>query len=155
MGSAELRLEGPQPQNLNSALEAEGNASSRTYCPVPGCIHHNPHSSPGWLSSAGMRDHLQEHATGRLQGDIPLSYMVEHRLGQCSVCHRLISSRFGLACPRCRPSLREGPRPDARVVPADYPSMETVMMTHIQTRRYIPEGCKVLWAQALVGCLSQ
>eukprot|EP00971_Amphidinium_carterae_P268044 5317787-Amphidinium_carterae.1 len=51
MGSAVLRLEGPQPQNLNSALEAEGNASSRTYCPIPGCIHHNPHSSPGVILS--------------------------------------------------------------------------------------------------------
>eukprot|EP00971_Amphidinium_carterae_P352864 6492756-Amphidinium_carterae.1 len=149
------RWDGLAPQNLQMALDAEGEASSRTYCPVPGCLHNNPRASPGWLSSVGMRDHLQEHATGRLQGDIPLSYMEDQRLSQCSVCHRLIASRFGLACPRCRPALVDGPRLEERVVPMDYPSIENVMMTHITTRKYVPEGCKLLWAQALVGCLSQ
>ena len=35
--------------------------------------------------------------------EIPDDFMQQHALTRCSVCSKILSKRFGNACPRCRP----------------------------------------------------
>eukprot|EP00971_Amphidinium_carterae_P176278 3494399-Amphidinium_carterae.1 len=71
----------------------------RIYCPVPSCPKHNPLTSAGWMSLQSLRPHLEEHQTGRLQGEIPKEWLQQRQLHQCQVCHKLIAARFGPSCP--------------------------------------------------------
>ena len=60
---------------------------------------------------------------------------------------KLMSKKFGRACPRCRPSLApaaQGPRA-AREVPEDWPSLEEIFTARIPCRTYVPSGAK--WFQ--------
>ena len=104
-----------------------------------------------------MRSHLDEHAWGRLCGEVPPDWLEDHGLGQCTVCSRYLSRRYGGACPRCRPELRTGQRPSGttREVPEDYPSLEKILSAKIPCKSYVPEGAKKLWAQCLVTSVAQ
>ena len=131
--------------------------SARMYCPVAGCPQSNPLRAAGWACNESLRNHVQEHAYGRLAGEIPRSWMEERNLNQCSVCSRLISTRFGGACPRCRPEVIAGTAQQAhgRAIPADWPSLEDVCSVNIPTRKYIPKGARKAWGECLSAALSQ
>lgn len=103
-----------------------------------------------------LRSHVQEHAMGRLMGDVPEGWLQEQNLEACSVCSRLLSRKFGGTCPRCRPALRRGmlTSPDSRPVPPDWPSLEQVLTTRIPTRAHVPLGARKTWAQCLAAALS-
>ena len=100
---------------------------------------------------------MQEHASGRLIGDVPRDWMRGRNLETCSVCSRLLSTRFGGACPRCRPALqRAADRPSAgRPIPGDWPSLEEVLTARVPVRSHVPAGAKRLWAQCLAAAISE
>jgi hypothetical protein len=129
--------------------------SARIFCPVPGCLCADRVRSQGWASDATMRNHLQDHASGRLLGVVPQEYLQEKRLCQCSVCFKLVSSRFGGSCPSCRPAAREalGTNSDQAGQPRNrsLPELGAVMSAPFPTLRRVPTGAKAVWAQ----CLSQ
>ena len=57
----------------------------RVFCPVPGCPASMP-GSRGWTCHAAMRPHLEDHAAGALDGDVPQAYRARQHLDLCSVC---------------------------------------------------------------------
>jgi hypothetical protein len=65
--------------------------NERCYCPVPGCPAADPLRTPGRQSASTMRPHMEEHAGGRLAGDIPQQWLDEQGLIHCSVCSKLIA----------------------------------------------------------------
>eukprot|EP00959_Pyramimonas_sp_CCMP1952_P309514 6477400-Pyramimonas_sp.AAC.1 len=105
---------------------------TRVFCPVPGCPRADPAATAGGADHQSMRLHLNEHAAGRFPG-LPLApqdYLDDHRLSQCSVCQRFLSTRYNGICPRCRPAARAaaaGAAPavdDAVPRPPGLPSLE-------------------------------
>ena len=130
--------------------------TTRLYCPVESCPRHDRVNSAGWTCMQSLRDHLMEHVSGRLDGDIPSEFLRDNDLTICVVCNRLLSTRFGTVCPRCRPEFQRN-QPQAtsgRAVPADYPSFEEVFRSNIRCKSYVPSGAKHLWAQCLVGAMA-
>eukprot|EP00971_Amphidinium_carterae_P338483 6475844-Amphidinium_carterae.1 len=129
----------------------------RIYCPVPCCPKHNSVTSAGWTSLQSLRPHLEEHLSGRLEGEIPQEWLHQRQLHQCQVCHKLIAARFGPSCPRCRPALQREvpPEPMARPIPETWPSAKEIHAAHIPTRKNVPAGAKMLWTQCLLGVLQQ
>ena len=57
---------------MGDVLDREGSLSPRL-----------PARAPGWQSVATMRPHLEEHANGRLAGEIPSEWLQANALGQC------------------------------------------------------------------------
>ena len=152
------------PQQQHSNTEAADPRSSaepssrpaRVYCPVPGCPEGLVGSAAGWADVAGMKDHLNDHCERRFLGSIPADFLERHRWVQCQVCSRLLSRRYGTACPRCRPELQRAsstnsaqppPRPAA-------PSFEETAKKRSFTKKSVPKGAKRLWAQCLLAALS-
>ena len=89
-------------------------------------------------------------------GDIPAAWLQEQNLEACAVCSRLLSRRYGGACPRCRPILRQGQAAgtQSRPLPPDWPSLDQVVKTHIPTRVQVPLGARKVWAQCLAAAVS-
>ncbi len=147
---------GPRPSQQRR-LDATGDcAESRLHCPVEGCPASDVGRSTGWTCTQSLRDHLVEHISGRLQGDIPQEFLSEHRLTVCTVCNRLLSTRFGTVCPRCRPDIlrAQPPATTGRPIPDDYPSLEEVFRTSIRCKSYIPKAAKRLRAQCLLAAMA-
>ena len=158
------RSRSPIPASLEDGMrglgfdESMGSSSrQRLYCPVPGCPDSNCRRAAGWASKQSLRSHVEEHATGRLMGVIPDTWMRDQNLEQCSVCSRLLSQRFGGTCPRCRPALQRDPPSAAgsRPVPEDWPSLEEVFTLRIPTKAYVPKAARKDWAQCLAASLSR
>ncbi len=128
------------------------------YCPVPGCPLSDSQRAAGWESMGSLRRHLAEHIAGRLDGDVPQEFLDAHRLNICTVCSRLLSSRFGSVCPRCRPEMQrahtQGAPQAGRPMPDGYPSLEEVFRTAIVCKSYVPKAAKNLWAQCLLSAIS-
>ena len=83
--------------------------------------------------------------------------MSANGLEQCSVCSRLLSTRYGGACPRCRASLgvgAAGPARGARAVPEDWPNIKNVLTEPQQVRPKVPAGAKAIWAECLTHALK-
>ena len=74
--------------------------SRMVFCPVPGCMdgEGSTHGA-GYRSLAHMREHLNRHATGSLQGAIPPEFMLKHSLQYCGVCSRTLHKRYRGVCP--------------------------------------------------------
>ena len=92
----------------------------RRYCPVVGCPEGNYARAQGWTDPVALRRHMECHASGRLAGDVRRDWMIEHEFDQCSVCSRLLTTRYGGACPGCRASLgadTAGPARGPRDIP--------------------------------------
>ena len=129
----------PPPSPPSGALPPR-----RMHCPIPSCpaADHTRHA--GWTSMVGLRAHLQEHASGRLSGDVPSHALDEMNLGICRVCSRLLSRRFGDACPKCRPALAQPATAPStsRPIPPEYPAIREVCTSNVITRRFVPSGAK-------------
>ena len=149
----------PQPREAqaSAARERQPAHHNRLYCPVVGCPAGDATRAAGWSTFQSLRNHVQEHANGRLLGAIPPEWLEDNQLNQCTVCSKLLSRRFGDTCPRCRPALlQQVPRPSTgRPLPTDWPSLDDVLTTNIPTKAYVPKGAKRLWAQCLTVSLSQ
>ena len=145
------------PSSQRRRLDEAGSYShGRMYCPVPGCPESDPARAAGWTCWTSLRNHLAEHVAGRFAGDIPQDFLSEHRLTICTVCSRLLSTRFGSACPSCRPTLqRSRDQPSSgRSIPEDYPSLSEVFLTNVSCKAYVPKAAKHLWAQALLASIA-
>jgi hypothetical protein len=94
----------------------------RVFCPVPGCPASMP-GSRGWTSHAAMRPHLEDHAAGTLDGDVPQAYRARQHLDLCSVCGGLVSSRYDGAHPRCRPAARRAAAAALPLLPPQSPAL--------------------------------
>ena len=133
--------------------EARGSSGSkrRHYCPVVGCPQGDPNRAAGWTCAQSLRNHVQEHASGRLAGGPPPSWLAENSLDRCSVCSKLLSRRFGWSCPRCRPQQRQGLEepPDEREIPEDWPSLAEVAELDSVLRGRVPNNARKAWAQCL------
>ncbi len=138
-------------------LNSEPASTARVFCPVQGCPDGDPNTAQGWGSHQAMRNHLNDHVANRSWGSVPQSYLSEHRLVQCQVCSRLISSRFGNACPDCRPRLAAGrARLDSsQQLPAGFPAVEEIFGKRVQTKAGIPKEARRLWSQCLIHSLSR
>ena len=102
-----------------------------------------------------MRQHLNEHCA-RCEA-IPQEFMDAQRLGQCQVCSRLLSQRFGNECPGCRPRLSV-PSDNAhasRPRKAGAPCLQTIVDKRVPTKSYVPSGARALWTQCLILALSE
>ena len=128
----------------------------RCYCPVPGCPAGDAMRAAGWQNVSSMRPHLEEHAGGRLAGDIPADFLEQNALGQCTVCSKLLSRRFGQTCPRCRPSLRAASRRQTagRPLPTGCPDLEQVFGDRVSVKTHVPKGARHLWSQCLLTALA-
>ena len=84
--------------------------------------------------------------------------MQTHRLSQCQVCSRYISTRFGGTCPSCRPELaRSSARDAATEAHRAYsgPNLEEIFSKRVATKNNIPKAARRLWTQCLVQALAQ
>ena len=129
----------------------------RVYCPVEGCPLANPFRAAGWLSRDAVRRHLQAHADGYAQGQIPRAFMLANSLGQCSVCQKILHIRFGNCCPSCRPlqAERQTNTTTNRPIPSYIPNFETASTTKITTKKGIPFGARKEWAECLDVALGE
>ena len=95
-----------------NVLPSGQRSPDRVFCPVPGCPASMP-GSRGWTSHPAMRPHLEDHAAGTLDGDVPQAYRARQHLDLCSVCGGLVSSRYNLCSPTlpasCSSSCRGSP----------------------------------------------
>ena len=127
------------------------------YCPVLGCPHSYSERVAGWSSHTSMRDHLNDHCAGRFVGPIPQQYHDEHQLGQCEVCSKLLSRRFGNTCPRCRPQLAQPTTQSGQGRPreAQAPSLEQIFAKRAPTKASVPKDARRLWSRCLLHALPQ
>jgi hypothetical protein len=102
-----------------------------------------------------MRPHIEEHAGGRLAGDIPQQWLDAQALDHCSVCSKLISHKFGGACPRCHPSLQtQTVLASGRPLVDGCPSIPHVCESKIPVKEHIPTGARLLWGQCMLTALA-
>ena len=104
--------ERPRRMDLDSPRERSParNAPPRVFCPVPSCPCSQALTARGWSSHASMRHHLDDHASGSLQGTLPAAYLAAHNLDLCSVCGLTVAHRSNGTHPRCRPQQRQHAR---------------------------------------------
>eukprot|EP00435_Cladocopium_sp_Y103_P060249 s521_g22.t1 len=150
---APMAVDGGPPDRERSppALRRDG----RVLRPVPNC----PAGAPGsrvWTSHAALRPHLEDHAAGTLDGEVPAAYRAQHQLDLCSVCGGLVASRFRGAHPRCRPAARQAAAPAAVAGNlASGPDLNTVFADRIPVLRHVPKAARSAWAQCLARALGQ
>ncbi|MBM4023654.1 MAG: hypothetical protein FJ284_15705, partial [Planctomycetes bacterium] len=129
--------------------------STRCYCPVPGCPAGDAVRSAGWQSVQALRQHLDEHAAGRLTGSVPNEWLANHNLGQCTVCSRLLSTRFGNSCPRCRPAMQSATAPAVgRPLLPNSPSVPEACESKVPVKLHVPKGARQLWGQCVLTALA-
>lgn len=111
-----------------------------------------------------MRPHLNEHGFGRFVGlpPVPQAYLDEHELGQCSVCQRFLSTRFGGVCPRCRPAARaaaaaatQSQGAGAALASPGLPSWQEASSRRTSTKHYVPKAARDLWAKCFVQAAAR
>ena len=140
--------DGAGPSSLPMEVD---NVRGRVYCPVTTCPCSDAARAPGWQSVATMRDHVDAHLSGALQGDIPATWLQTHGRQRCPVCGLSVSTRHG-AHPTCRPTARAatapagGPR--AAGAGATLPSFDDIQAGQTRTLRHIPKAARHLWGQA-------
>ena len=124
---------------------------TRAYCQVPDCPLSNPFRAAGWVSRDTVRRHFQGHADGYHEGQIPRAYMMTNSLGKCSVCQKILHTRFGKCCPSCRPlqAARQETNMTHREIPHYIPTFETTSTTKLITKKGVPFGARREWAECL------
>ena len=144
-------------RRLNSGA-AQG--CPRVFCPVPGCPDGDPNRAGGWSCHQHMREHLDEHCAGIYAGAVPPEYLQEHRLGQCQVCSRLLSTRFSNDHPHCRPQLSTGGHGSRntthqRANASSLVNFEEVFNKRVATKAGVPKEARRMWSQCLAHALSE
>ena len=145
-----------QSGEASSQTRAKGD-KSRLYCPVPGCPKGVMSEAAVWMASQALRNHLNEHASGRLLGALPESWLRENQSSLCPVCGLIVSNRFGGVCPKCRPKHRtwQAQEVEGRPLAEGMPTWHEIGTDPINTKAYVPKGAKKLWAQCVASALNQ
>ena len=142
-----------------SPMEVEGadRASGRVYCPVATCPCSDASRAQGWQSVATMKDHVDAHLSGALQGDVPAAWLQAHGRQRCLVCGLSVSTRHGIH-PTCRPMARAAVAPAGAPrgshVIAPLPSFDEIQSGQTPTLRHVPKAARHTWGQALTRCLA-
>ncbi len=84
--------------------------------------------------------------SGPFAGRDPAGLPEEHHLTICTVCSRLLSTRFGSVC-FGQPSL-------GRPMPPNHPSFEEVLRCKNHNKSYVSKAAKHLWAQCLISAIA-
>ena len=152
--------ERPRRMDLDSPRERSParNAPPRVFCPVPSCPCSQALTARGWSSHASMRHHLDDHASGSLQGTLPAAYLAAHNLDLCSVCGLTVAHRSNGTHPRCRPQQRQharnshpSERSGARLAG---PSLAEIFAAPGPVLRHVPKAARSGWAQCLARSLA-
>ena len=122
-----------------------------------------------------IKNHLNDHCTGHISDAIPAEFLTQNNYSQCTVCDKLIHTRYQGTCPRCRPtarlraqvnSMREQNNVSNSIPTQDqpgqqaqeqveFPSLSEVHERFVPTIKNIRLGLRRLWAQCLVKTLAQ
>ena len=151
----------------------------RVFCPVVGCPESLTSSNRNFRDFKSIKNHLNDHCTGHISGAVPAVFLSQNSYSQCSVCNKLVHTRFHGTCIRCRPtarlraqfnSLRANNRTadiTSETTPAsdqqrrhtqeqgNLPSLSDVHERFVPTIKNIRLGLRRLWAQCLVKTLAQ
>ena len=107
-----------------------------------------------------MRHHLNDHAAGTLQGDVPASYRTAHGLDLCSVCGLLVAQRYHGSHPKCRPEARRRASASGAAASSDAaapgagPDVSEVLAAGVPVLRHVPKAARGAWAQCLARALA-
>ncbi|CAE7275446.1 unnamed protein product [Symbiodinium sp. KB8] len=103
------------------------------------------------------RPHLDDHAAGTLQGQLPPPYLLTHDLDLCSVCGLTVGKRYHGTHARCRPAHRHPAT--ARIGmpgtsnPAG-PGLAAIFSAQLPVLRHVPKAARGVWAQCLARALA-
>ena len=148
----------------------------RILCPVVTCPESSETSRRHFRDFSSIKNHLNDHVTGHLSGAVPVNFLRNYRYSQCSVCDKILHTRYNGICPRCRPaaraqeqlsSLRNPANPPARNLSSTQqphtsngqtitiPSLAEIHGKFVPTIRNIPLALRGLWAQCLKQALAR
>ena len=147
----------------------------RIFCPVISCPESLTSSNRYYRDFKSIKNHLNDHCTGHISGAIPAEFLTQNNYSQCTVCDKLIHTRYQGTCPRCRPtarlraqvnSMREQNNVSNSIPTQDqpgqqaqeqvgFPSLSEVHERFVPTIKNIRLGLRRLWAQCLVKTLAQ
>ena len=145
------------------------------FCPVVGCKESLTSSNKIFRDFKAIKNHLNDHCTGHISGDIPVDFLTKNKYSQCSVCNKLVHTKFGANCLRCRPTARlrdqvnsmRGNSHVSGTVPisvnqerhtqnqGDLPSLSEIHERFVPTIKNICLGLRRLWAQCLLKTIAQ
>jgi len=146
----------PGPDRERS-LVRDPPAAARVFCPVPGCPCADAANARGWATHAAMRPHLDDHAAGTLQGQLPPPYLLAHDLDLCSVCGLTVGKRYHGTHARCRPAHRHPATAHTRMPGANNPTgpgLAAIFSAQLPVLRHVPKAARGVWAQCLARALA-
>ena len=121
-------------------------------CPVSCCPCHLGEDAQLWTTRRSLKDHVEKHSTGLLEGQVTNQWPIDSSLQICLVCSRLISTRTTPCCPRCCPSLN--PLFIHGMTPPSRHSKPARGLLHPPLRTHIPKATEEAWARCLLAALS-
>ena len=104
---------------------SSGNCHQRILCPVLGCLEASISSNRFFGDFASIKNHLNDHCTGHLSRAVLVEFISYYSYSQCSICDKILHTKFHGSCPKCRPSARTR-------------DMMDTMRTHVNTPNNIP-----------------
>ena len=148
----------PRPAPVRAQAPAQSASVVYHFCPVPGCPQADRTRARGWVTIQSVRNHVEQHRAGRLQGTLPQEWLDQHRLTPCSDCGRLVVGRPGAVHPTCHPRARQQrtepglPSPDIDMRPdpqADsLPTLDEISSKRTTTTRHVPKIVGLSGAQS-------
>ena len=130
--------------------------AQRVFCPVPSCPCSDARRARGWTSVSTMRNHIDAHLAGSLQGDVPVAWMDLHSRTRCLVCGLSASRAHGVH-PTCRPAARAAAVDGADPMDTDalpLPSLTAIQAAKTATLRHVPGVARHSWNQVFTRALS-
>ena len=103
-----------------------------------------------------MRNHIDAHLAGSLQGDVPVAWMDLHSRTRCLVCGLSVSRAHGVH-PTCRPAARAAAVDGADPMDTDalpLPSLTAIQAAKTATLRHVPGVARHSWNQVFTRALS-
>ena len=103
--------------------------------------------------------HMANHAKGLFGGEVPITWLQEHRLHICDVCSDLVAiSQFPIHQRSCVANRLnniglETPLVDSQSQPVELPSFEDICSLRCPTMRFIPHRAKPSFARVLSSVL--
>lgn len=103
-----------------------------------------------------MRNHIDAHLAGSLQGDVPVAWMDLHSRTRCLVCGLSVSRAHGVH-PTCRPAARAAAVDGADPMDTDalpLPSLTAIQAAKTATLRHVPGVARHSWNQVFTRAQS-
>ena len=87
--------------SVNNAHNSHG-----IFCPVAGCPKASPQNKRPFRDFASIKNHLNDHCTGQISGAVPGTFLANHSYSQCTICDKILHTKYHGTCPKCRPRAR-------------------------------------------------